>query len=263
MTRVFVLRSFSFLLLLVASVGALQAQTDDEQSLVLTTGGWPPFLAEDLQENGFIAHLITDIFAEHDIEVEYRFMPWARAYQEAASGSADGTAVWMDQADRHEDFLYSDPVLEETFVFFHLEDKTFDWSDFEDLQGLLMGGVYGYSYGTGFDRAKEKGLFEVDWVSDEHLNLQKLLRGRIDLYPQEVSVGQANIQAALSPEEAERIVYHPRPLHNDYSFLLISRAHPQAEELVQLFNETLEAFRASGRYDAYFDAFAAGEYEVQ
>lgn len=233
---------------------------NERDALVLTTGGWPPFLAEDQQHNGFIAHLISDIFAEHDITVEYRFMPWARAYQEAATGEAAGTAVWMHKEDRLEDFLYSEPVLEETFVFFHHVDMDFDWAEFEDLRGLLMGGIYGYSYGTEFDSAHEDHVFSVDWVSEERLNLLKLLRERIDLYPQEVNVGMAGIQADLSEEEADLITYHPHPLHSDYSYLLISRTHPDAEELVARFNETLEEYRADGRYEAYFEAFSEGEY---
>ncbi|TGG90724.1 transporter substrate-binding domain-containing protein [Natronospirillum operosum] len=244
-----------------SSLASDQASVELPDHILLTTGGWPPFLVEDHYQQGFIAHLIRDVFAEHDIDVEFQFMPWARAYQHAAAGQAHGTAVWMDQAERHDDFLYSDPVLEETFVFFHRAGHDFDWNSFDDLRALIMGGVYGYSYGPAFDRAHADNIFSVDWVADEALNLQKLLRGRIDLYPQEINVGYANIQSTLSAEEAAQLTHHPRPIHSDYSFLLLTAALPESEPLLSLFNRTLADFREDGRYERYFERSAAGYYQ--
>lgn len=99
----------SFILLILTLVtGSAQAQ------VLISTGGWPPFLTPDQKHFGFIAHLISDVFAETGREVDYQRVPWRRAYVGAVSGDYDATAVWMDAPDRHRDFLYSDPILDAT-----------------------------------------------------------------------------------------------------------------------------------------------------
>jgi len=236
------------------------AANDDE--IVISSGGWPPFLSPELRHDGFIAHLISDVFAEEGIEVTFEFVPWARAYQETAAGIHDGTAVWMDGEGRHDDFLFSDPVMEETFVFFHRRDMEFDWEDYTDLTDFVIGGIYGYSYGRAFDRAYEEGLLEVDWVASASLNHIKLIRGRIDLYPQEVNVGYHGLQADLDESELEQITHHPAPVHSDESYLLLSRALPGSAELIERFNDRLAAFRESGRYDRYHENFRDGYYQL-
>ncbi|WLD58675.1 transporter substrate-binding domain-containing protein [Salinispirillum sp. LH 10-3-1] len=232
------------------------------RELTISTGGWPPFLTEDQRHQGFIAHLITDVFADVGVTVQFEFTPWTRAYQETSLGRYDATAVWMDAPDRHADFIYSEPVLNETFVFFHLKDKPFDWASFGDLRGMLIGGVLGYSYGAGFDAALEAEVFRMERVRNDELNFLKLLSERIDVYPQEVNVGYYALRRDLPPEDAERVTHHPTPLLVNQSFLLLPRSVPDSAELVTLFNASLQRFRDDGRYQTYFDAFDRGEYEL-
>jgi polar amino acid transport system substrate-binding protein len=237
--------------------GTLWAQS----TLVLSTGGWPPFITDEQRHDGFIGHLIRDIFAELGIRVEYQYIPWRRAYVEASVGRFDGTAVWMDAEERHADFLYSDPVLDETFVFFHRRDRNFDWETFDDLEGLTLGGVIGYSYGPGLDAAIESGIVQVEWVRDDEANLRKLLAGRIDAYPQEVSVGRYYQRKHLTEAEQTQLTHHEQPLLVNQSFLLMPRALPESEARIAQFNAQLRQFREDGRYHAYFRAFNRGDYE--
>lgn len=232
-----------------------------EDRLVLSTGGWPPFITDEQRHNGFIGHLISDVFVEVGIEVEYRYIPWRRAYVEASIGDFAGTAVWMDAPDRHEDFIYSDAVLDETFVFFHRRDRFFDWDTFEDLEGLTLGAIIGYSYGPGLDAAIENGIVEVEWVRDDEANFRKLLAGRIDAYPQEVRVGQYFQRKFLTESEKEKLTFHEHPLLINQSFLLMSRALPESQQRMDLFNAQLRRFKEDGRYQSYFRAFSQGDYE--
>lgn len=55
---------------------------------------------------GTVARLVRDIFAAEGYEVEFHFLPWKRAYREAANGRHDATAIWMFAADRQKDFIY-------------------------------------------------------------------------------------------------------------------------------------------------------------
>jgi polar amino acid transport system substrate-binding protein len=231
--------------------------------VVISTGGWPPFLTPQQKHYGFIAHLISDVFAETGVEVEYRLVPWRRAYVGAISGAYDATAVWMDSPDRHKDFLYSDPILDERFVFFHRTGAPFDWQEMSDLSQLKLAGVLGYSYGPEFDAAAEAGVLDVEWVATEESTIQMLLAGRIDAYPQEINVGYFNQMQLLGNDASQRITHHPKAILVNQSYLLLPRSSQDSSTLLEDFNTGLSSFRESGRYQAYFTAFEAGDYTLE
>ena len=235
----------------------------DAREITISTGGWPPYLTQGQAHNGFIGHLIGDIFAEAGVTVHFIYRPWARIYQETAEGVYDATAVWMDAPERHGDFHYSQPVLDETFVFFYLQENGFDWQDFIDLKGKKLGGDLGYSYGPGFDAALESGIFQMERLHDAALNFRKLLHGRIALYPQEKSVGYFTLRQTLPAQETAKITHHPKPLLVNQSFVMFPREKESSRELLSIFNRGLAEFKKDGRYQAYFEAFSRGEYSLK
>jgi len=85
---------------------------------------------------------------------------------------------------------------------------------------------------------------------------------RIDAYPQEINVGYFNISRTVSPEAAAQITHHPKALLVNKSYLLLPRSAPDSEALLGEFNAQLQAFRDTGRYQSYFDAFDTGDYEL-
>lgn len=228
--------------------------------LRISAGEWPPYLSARLVHQGPIAHLIRDLLGEEGYRVEFSFLPWPRAYAEAAAGKYDASAVWMHKQDREQDFLFSEPLLDEQFVFFHLKSQPFDWQRFEDLDGMTLGGGLEYSYGAGFDAYLDSGRVRLERVSSDRQNFEKLLKERVVLYPQELNVGYAALRSEFSVEDAARITHHPQPLLVNLSYLLLPRRLEQSDTLRQRFNVRLQQFRQSGRYQQYFDNLQAGHY---
>ncbi|WP_166268684.1 substrate-binding periplasmic protein [Marinobacter caseinilyticus] len=233
-----------------------------DNHLQVSVGDWPPFIAQNQKHHGFIAHLISDIFAAEGYIVSFHFLPWNRAYREAAKVQRDATAVWMYKAERENDFYYSDPVLKEQFVFFHRKGDGFHWQHYGDLVGLTIGGGLGYSYGPEFDAAAEAELFKLERVASDEQNFLRLLIGRIDVFPEEINVGYFTLRRDLKPEQVAQITHHPKPVLENESFMLFPRKGPDSLALVKKFNKRLRQFQDSGRYQTYFAAFERGEYEV-
>ncbi|GAB2916912.1 substrate-binding periplasmic protein [Rheinheimera gaetbuli] len=228
--------------------------------LQISAGEWPPFLSESLPHQGVVAHLIRDIFAQAGYQVSFSFLPWARAYHDTANGKYAATAVWMLAEDRTKDFLYSEPVLSEQFVLFHLKQRRFEWQQLTDLRGMLLGGGLGYSYGPAFDEALNNRVFKMSRVGSTEQNFRRLAAGRIDVFAEEISVGYHTLNHQL-PELADAISHHPKPLLVNQSFLLLPHNSPDSAKLLALFNLHLQQFKHSGRYQSYFDRLAQGGYQ--
>ncbi|WP_148863829.1 substrate-binding periplasmic protein [Marinobacter fonticola] len=242
-----------YLALLVLVWSSAIAAKEAGKSLSISVGDWPPYLDRSAPDQGSLARLIRDIFAAEGFSVEFHFLPWNRAYREAARGRHDATAVWMFAPERTEDFLYSDAVLSETFVLFYRKGNPIDWLDIQDLAKLRLGGTLGYSYGSEFDQAVADNVLNIDWVSYSKLNFNRLIYDRIDAFPEEINVGYHLMEQALPAKQAKRITHHPRPILENQSFVLFPSRLSQSKALIERFNERLSQFRESGRYDAYFE----------
>lgn len=241
----------------------LTAQAAEQPELKISVGDWPPYLSSELKHNGVIAHLISDILADEGYRVTFQFLPWPRAYSAAAAGRFDGTAVWMHKAEREADFYFSEPLLDEQFVFFHLKSVPFDWQRFDDLTGMTLGGGLEYSYGPQFDAFLAKNTVKMERVSTDMQNFEKLLKERVVLYPQEMNVGYAALRNHFSASDQAKITHHPRPLLSNRSYLMLPKTLASSPALMARFNQRLADYRKSGRYQRYFDDLNQGKYQAE
>ena len=249
-------------LILLLSIFMAMLAHSAPKPIQITLGEWPPFISEYQQHNGFITHLIHDVLSEAGYAPTFAFYPWTRAYKTAALGRANATAVWMHKAEREQDFHYSEPVLNEEFVFFHLKGASFEWSDIPDLSQYKLGGILSSSYGKAFDDAVTQGTLTLDLAPNSQVALLKLLAGRVNALPLEKSVGLASIRDKLTPEQQALITFHPKRLLENHSFLLVSKALKDSPQIIKDFNRVLAKYREDGRYQTYFDRFETGAYDL-
>lgn len=244
-------------LLLAIMLGGYNAHAE---KVSIAVGDWPPYLSEKLKHNGIIGHLLSDIFQAEGHQLSFEFVPWGRAYDEAKIGKQDMTGVWMHKPEREKDFLYSDPVLNEKFVFFHLKSTEFDWQTLQDLEGIAIGGGHEYSYGEAFDAALAAGKLTIERVTSKRLNWRKLFLGRILIYPEEITVGYSSLKQHFHSDKVRLVTHHPKPLLNNLSYVLFPKSAKKSRIYLQIFNERLKKFRQSGKYETYFKAFNDGYY---
>lgn len=64
-----------------------------KDTIRITNGEWPPYLSKKLPHYGFASHLITEAFATVNVEVEYGFFPWKRAFRNAQEGTDRKSAL--------------------------------------------------------------------------------------------------------------------------------------------------------------------------
>jgi polar amino acid transport system substrate-binding protein len=243
-----------------SGAGAL-AQTQD--TIRLTNGEWPPFLSEHAPHYGFASHIITEAFALVGVEVGYGFFPWKRSYKLAKEGKWDGSAIWWDNEERRELFYFTDPVGSTKEAFFHLKTKAFDWTTYEDLRELRIGGTHPYDYGKAFNQAEAAGIIQTERAPNDETSLKKMLKGRIDVFPGDVMVTYEQIRKTFSDEEAALFTHHPKPIAERPVYLLLSKMVPGNEQMLGRFNEGLRMLKESGRWDQIIADGLAGKYDAK
>lgn len=232
------------------------------EKIRIAVGEWPPYISAEQKHNGVVSHIITDIFRDIGIEASIHFLPWSRAYDDAAKGRFSATAVWMHKQEREEDFIYSDIVLTEEFVFFHNKSLPFHWDTAKDLKKYKLGGVNASSYGPIIDKALTEGELVMGRVTHPIQNFRMLLHHRIDVFPFEINVGRAVMRDQLTSEEQGEITSHPTPYLNNSSFVLFPKARQDSQDLSLRFNKQLEIIKANGEYDLYFKHLQQGDYNL-
>ncbi|WP_143559171.1 hypothetical protein [Alkalispirochaeta americana] len=78
------------------------------------------------------------------------------------------------------------------------------------------------------------------------MNYRKLVAGRIDAVLEERLVG---LRDAKQTGLGDLITYNPKPIKADPYYLLVSRQHPRAEEIILSFNRGVRQLQADGRLD--------------
>jgi len=235
------------------------------KTIRITNGEWVPYMSEQLPQYGLISRIVTEAFKLEDIDVEWGFFPWQRAYYNAQnSGDWDASCCWWPTSEIKSDgFLISNPVGSNTTVFFYLNGLDFDWSTLEDLANYRVGTALGYKYGDELDRMIEEGKITTDVAKTDKGNFRKLLEGRIDVYPTDLAVGVACIEECFSAEEARRFRYHSKSLDTTTLNLIISQKSENAEWFMEKFNSGLNKLKDSGRFDEMTNELMKGKYDVQ
>lgn len=214
----------------------------------LTNGEWPPYLSQQLPHGGPSSQVVEEAFKLQGIDVEWHWFPWQRSYNLAKSGEFDGSVIWSDNEERRRAFIYSDPVLTERRLLFHLKGLNTDWEQIEDLKDYVFGGTIGYQYSQEFQNAEAAGIIRVDRTKEEWHNLKLLLEKRIDIFVVTEKVGHALIERWLSKEQADQITHSSKPLDTQQWSVLISNNSPHQDYYVKQFNRGLKKLKDSGQY---------------
>lgn len=235
------------------------------EKIRLTNGEWPPYLSENIHENGFASHVVRLAFEAVDIEVEYGFFPWPRSYRYALTGRGldsdvwHGTVIWSYTPERAADFYFSDLVQEDKYVLFSKTGLSDEYNSFDDLYGKHIGATAHTAYPI-FERAEKLGLLTIERSGNYDDLLKKLLYRDIDAFPIERQVGKYYIATTLNADEQQGIQELQIPLETRKHYLILSKQLDENIRLMELFNRGLKIIRDNGIYDQLLNDLENGRY---
>lgn len=233
------------LALLLFGIG-LSRRTAAGQLVRIASGEWPPYATESRPDQGLTLNLLRRALESRGYVVHVDFMPWARALAMTRAGHYDLTAAWGDLPERRADFLLSDNLIAERWVFVRRRDDSFDWNQPADLTRYRLGLVQSYTYNAELWEAVRAGRQPHQILTSDINGLRMLLAGRIDAIPMADEVA-CMLARRLTPAEQQRLSLHPRPLVERLPMhALLPRARLASEALRQEINAGLAGLRASG-----------------
>jgi len=241
----------------------------DLKKVAIVTQEWSPFITKNENNIGILLKVISESFKLEGYDVVYQFVPWKRQIVMLKHGKADAAAVWSYKPERKEYFLYSNPVYKTNYVFFHLKDFNFNWETVSDLvekaknnlPDAMIGGILGYTYGDSLDNAEKNKFIAIDRVNNERQNFDKLLLGRIKLFPVDKVVGYYFLKQNYPPGIVSNITHHAKSLRSNLSYLVFSKnlkKQKRIENLLKKFNSGLKQLQDIGRYDKIFEEVIKG-----
>ena len=232
------------------------------ETIRITSGEWEPFISQHIYQFGLDSHIITEAFKLEGIDIEWGFFPWQRSYENAKDNDEwDASCCWWPDDETKDEFLMSDPITETSFVFYHLKSYKFKWDSFQDLKGIKVGATIKYHYGNKFMNAIEAKTLNVQNAPKDEFNFRKLIAGRIEIFPNDPAVGNAQIRNNLSPEEANLITYSPKKFGESTLHLIMNKNKKRSKYFLDKFNAGLNKLKASGQYQKMLKDLEAGKYD--
>jgi len=249
--------------LLYALLGMIISTTElFAETIRITTGEWEPFFSKYSYQYGLDSHIVTEAFKLEGIEVEWGFFPWQRANEYAKDeNNWDASCCWWPDDLTKKEFFVSDPITQTSFVFFHLKSYNFHWNSLQDLHGMKIGGTSKYDYGKEFMDALEEKTLNVEFTSKDEFNFKKLVAGRIEIFPNDPDVGNAQIKNYLSPDEADLLTQSPKEFGVSTLHLIVSKENKRNQYFLDKFNAGLKKLKASGRYQQMLRDLESGKYD--
>ncbi|SDH68080.1 substrate-binding periplasmic protein [Pseudomonas panipatensis] len=232
------LRCYALPLLL--GLGAAQADT-----LHVATLDWAPYVSPDLPGQGLAARILSEALALNGDRAELVFLPWQRALNETREGRYDALMPAYLSAERSQDFYTSMPLLDSQLGFFHRRDHAIAYQpgNLDSLRPYRIGVVRGYVNQAAFDQAD---FLQKDPVTNDWQNLEKLLRGRIDLAVADRYTGY-HLLARNAPALREQLEFIEPPLEIKPLYVLVPKIHGNGQALAASLDRSLRTLRQSGR----------------
>jgi len=252
------------------------ASTIQAKKLLVVGAEWAPFefkesKAKNAKVIGIDIDIATHIFNKMGIEAEFKILPWKRAWGMIEKGQADAV-VSTSRKDKRKPFLHypKEDMWVSTYVLFVKKGREQELNNVKNFEvakanNLKIGVVKGYSYNsalwqtfpykdgtTSYDPDKTKYHSLMEGANSDVLNFKKLGKGRIDVFPSDLTVGRYMLaQANLSDQVGwlEKPMFqkgYPMPFAKKSSY-------PNIKQVADQFEKELIALKKSGKYDKIRD----------
>ena len=229
-----------FLLFLVCPATAMAFDIN-----VVHSGSWPPYADEDLPEQGLAIDLVTTALKRAGYNPQVKTASLKQILEGSKTGIYDVFATPWYTMDRDQYLDFSQPYLQSSIHFIKRKDTPFEYTKFDDLEGMTIGVIENYAYEEDFNEAKA-----IDKVSASSLteNLQMLVDRKVDLTLDDERVLRYTISQSM-PQSMVMLDVIAKPLAMRGINIGVSRQNPDHAMIVSRFNKAIAEMNEDGTHD--------------
>jgi polar amino acid transport system substrate-binding protein len=131
--------------------------------------------------SGPAADIIRKICSEMKIDCSLHLLPWRRAQDEVANGTAHGLFVIGWNEELAKTLYFSPPILNTEYGFFVRDDNPLKFKQNSDVKGYTVGTFGPSNTATALEKIKgEIKELTIDMTPDDESAFKKLSLGRVD-----------------------------------------------------------------------------------
>ena len=236
-------RGFTFVLLftLICVFSVLSLGAFAQNAPIVVAG-------DEEKEGGYLVDITREALERVGYAPEFRFIPWVRALNQSIEGKYTMLLSAYYTEERAEKLIYSEPIGSARVFFLKRKDQEISYTSIDDLRSYRIGHIRGSKVNQEFDSA-ESDFLKMEYVVSTEQNIKKLLSGRLDLVVEK----EQQILQLLGTEfqdEADslELLYPPLQVNNFYN--CVSKALPNAQQIIDDFNRGLQMIEEDGTLSA-------------
>ena len=236
------IKRFIFICLSCLSIAADSLAGD---TVKLTTLEWSPYTGSALTNNGFSSEIIQKALASQGVKSTITFQSWGQTLETVKAGKFNALFSAYYTRERIRQYLFTDPYAESVLLFYTRKGRHITYDSLEDLKGLRIGVIKGFTNTPEFDAADFLDKIEFDREEDA---LIRLVRGEVDLIVMDkyIYLHLLNKKFRAYKDDLTALA---KPLDKKPLYLMFSRALATSPGLVKAFNRGIAAIRENGVYD--------------
>lgn len=217
-----------------------------DKSLTLGNSDWPPFIIEG-PERGASEELVCEALKLAGWSCTVKVYDWDKVIEDTQKGSVDGIAAVWRTPEREKYLLFSEPYLTNRILPIVAKNSNIYLVGISDLAGWRVAMVPDYAYGEEIESAKSS--FTLVPVESSAEAIKAVQEDRADIALVDDLVARAQLEADAEPDfTVINAVLAYREL-----YFAVSRAHPQAEQIISDFHRQYERMLKDGVVNEILD----------
>lgn len=233
------------------------------EDILVVADPWCPYnCAPESDAPGYIVEIAKHAFESKGHRIVYQTIPWARAIDGTRNGTYD--AIIGLGRDEAPDMIFPEQEIGIASHSFYVTEQS-DWTftGLASLQGVTLGVIKDYSYGTLYDdyiqanTDNAERVFTIAGNDSLQRTVRMLASGRIDVLVEDQNVldyhllahGEKNqfIQAGIYAKEKIYMAFSP--------------ANKTSAEYALLFDEALQELKKSGKLSDILNKYGLQEWD--
>lgn len=206
-----------------------------------------PLSAPGIYQNGILTDISVHVFKSMNMETSIEFMPLNKVKAGVYNGLFTVAQPLAKTPVEELSFYFSEPLYKILNVFFVKADSEFDFTKEKDLKGKKIAVTKGVSIKE-LDALAAKRIIEIIPALTLEMAFQMLEKGEVDMVAAPQEVGLITLQN-MTTVEVKNFKMLEKEVGTEELFLVISKNHPNAEELIKNFNATFLKLKNSGEID--------------